>query len=103
MAGPSVTLSLVDPGQAANPVTSDQIPIYLDIAAAGSLTQIAVSNFTTWPHAAVMIAALRAAHRVASLLIAETLRKATDNTSDGQIVVLSFEVSDLPPVTITEE
>jgi hypothetical protein len=46
------------------------------------LLSAAVSNFTTWPHAAVMIAALRAAHRVAFLLIAETLRKAADNTMD---------------------
>lgn len=40
MALPSITLSLVDPGALAAPASSDQIPIYVGVAAAGDLYSV---------------------------------------------------------------
>jgi hypothetical protein len=48
------------------------------------LLSAAISNFTTWPHAAVMLEALKAAHRVAFLIVADTLRKNSDSTMDAR-------------------
>jgi hypothetical protein len=45
------------------------------------------SNFTTWQHAAVMVQALRAAHRVAFQLVLETLRRKSTGTLDDRDAV----------------
>lgn len=46
------------------------------------LLSASISNFTTWPHAAVMITALRSAHRVGFLLILDSLRRTATGTMD---------------------
>lgn len=48
------------------------------------LLSSAISNFITWPHAAVMLTALRGAHRVAFLLVLESLRRNPNGTLDAR-------------------
>jgi len=71
------------------------------------LFSAAISNFTTWPHAAIMIQALKLAHAEAFLLIAETLRKNADGTMDArdrkdieESIQQTFDINLLEPLNV---
>lgn len=44
MSGPSISLQLIDPGASGRPVNTDQIPVYVGIAAQGSTTEVKTST-----------------------------------------------------------